>query len=367
MKYLQLFLTVVASALLMALAGCSDADLLAPAEDADRGEDGLLSKWEVPKPAPGVVVPVLSLTPDNSVEGIAVDRLGQVYAGNRRVQGGIKVNEILLVEGDGSAVVFVTLPDSDPSDTGLLGLVTDAIGNVYAALVAADPAVNGVYRIGRQGTPVERLAGSEAIIFPNALTFDARGTLYCTSSFGSAVWRYGKDGVFSKLIEHPLLEAIPDPAVPIDMPGANGIVFYPPNNLYVANTSQHSILRITLDPAGAAAGIELVAAGYPMINPDGLAVDAHEYLYTVLPASTAEEIGAPPTLPPVLGVNPHTGEMTPVISDDTLFDTPTSLAFGSGYYQKSLYVANAQLFGPGLGAGPGIVHVGADTPGFPGH
>ncbi len=112
---------------------------------------------------------------------------------------------------------------------GLLGLAIDRFGNLYAALASFNPDTHGVYRIGPDGTDIERLTGSENIAFPNALTFDIYGRLYVSDSTG-AIWRY-VDGTFGNdpWTQDPLLEPLPNDPFGFPLPGANGIGFYPPN------------------------------------------------------------------------------------------------------------------------------------------
>ncbi len=246
--------------------------------------------------------------------------------------------------------------------------MTDPPGRVYAALVTDNPSTQGVYRISKDGLTVERLPGSEQIAFANALTFDDDGNLYVTDSFTGKIWQYVAGGTFTEWLQHPLLEAVPVPGAPIPIPGANGIAFYPPNKLYVANTSQFSITRVYIEDDGSAGAVEsVVPFDFLLFAVDGISVDAHENVYGVLGAANAEETGSPP-IPPVVKVNALTGTVAPLILDASNFDTPTSLAFGTGgtWGRKHLYVVNAALFGPVTnGPGSGVVEVEAAVPGFP--
>lgn len=223
------------------------------------GDNALLAAGK--RLPPGRVETILPLPPGDSPEGIALDKHGNIYVSNRRTDATGRVSEIRRITPDGAVSVFATLPSASPDASGVLGLITDPSDNVYAAYVTQDPATHGVYRISRDGSVVERLAGSEAIIFPNALTFDARDNLYVTDSFGGAVWRYGRDETFSLWVQHGLLEAVPVEGAPFPIPGANGIAFFASNKLYVANTSQFSITRVRIAPDGSAGGVEMLAQG----------------------------------------------------------------------------------------------------------
>ena len=238
------------------------------------------------------------------------------------------------------------------------GLVTDLFGNIYAAFATANPSNNGVYRIKRNGK-VTRLKGSEDIGSPNSLTFDWKGNLYATDSykgpdFEGAVWYYNsRDRKFKVLIKDQLLNGVFDPAFG-DIPGANGIAFYPPNKLYVANTSQGLICRVTIGKFRNGSSIELVKQDPLLTTIDGIAVDIYENIYAVLPGCT---LGF--GLPPVVKLNIQSGVVTPIVLDNDLFDTPTSLAFGRGWGNwGSIFIANANLpYGQDPVAGPGVVKV----------
>ncbi|MCK5456511.1 MAG: hypothetical protein KAI45_05235, partial [Melioribacteraceae bacterium] len=244
------------------------------------------------------VIPILSLPKDESPEGIAVDNLGNIYISNTKGENG-SINEILLVGLNGSYTVFATLPGKGRA----LGLATDQEGSVYVAFKTEYPNTNGVYRIGSNGIPVH-LAGSEQMGSPNSLTFDDLGNLYVTDSykgkdFEGSVWCYNKmEQVFKLFIKDTLLDGGVPPVGPtFPLPGANGIAFYPPNKLYVANTKESSIIRITIGEFGNEPTIELVKKDSLLLNIDGIVVDKHENIYGVLPPSTLGALGAPPVPP----------------------------------------------------------------------
>ena len=316
---------------------------------------------------PGRVQTILSLPVGDSPEGIALDKHGNIYVGNRNRRAG-EVSEILRITRDGAVSVFATLPVAVPEAEGILGLATDPTGNVYAAYVTLDPATQGVYRISHNGSAMERLAGSQNISFANALVFDARGNLYVTDSFVGSVWRFGLDGTAELWVQHDLLEPLPFDPFGFPVPGANGIAFYPPNHLYVANTEKGLIAHIPIELHGGNAGTpELVAAGFDLLTIDGIAADTQGDIHGVVPGFTI--LGTSP----LIRVDPTTGEVTPTVSDSSeaaKFDVPLSLAFGMGVRdRKSVFVTNGDLALPGnpLGnPGPGVVQAGVGVPGFTG-
>ncbi len=336
------------------------------------------------KVAVGTVTPLLDLNksavpdfppaaPGDSPEGIAIDKSGNMYISNTR---GVdrSINEILRVTPNGIAEVYATLPGSGHAR----GLAIDNRGNVYVAF-ADNPDKKGVYRIRHNRNP-KRLEGSKNIGSPNALTFDSKGNLYCTSSlyedseFGGAIWRFGKEQTFERWFMSQYLDGASHHVAGV-LVGANGIVFYPPNKLYVANTSQNSISCIIIGKNDQPIGVEWSKSDFLLMNIDGIAVDVNENIYGVLPASTLNNIPGgfgPPPLPPLVMLNPSSQMVTPVvvIADAYNFNTPTSLAFGTGgsWNRKSVYIANAGLF---YGqshvpwSNPGVVEAYVGTPGQP--
>lgn len=374
MKNKILFICVLAAALFVW--SCNEKSPVAP-EFANQNET--LDK-KVPV---GTVTSILGLNKTTDVgfppldsydspEGITIDKSGIMYISNT-IGWDQSTNQILRVNLDGTSYVYATLPGSGHSR----GLATDRKGIVYVAFATKNQITNGVYRIGQDRNP-ERLEGSENIGSPNALTFDKKGNLYCTSSlyevtvYGGAIWRFGKEQTFERWFMNTCLDGGPHP-VAGELVGANGIVFYPPNKLYVANTAQNSVSRILIGRRGTAASIELVKQDDLLLNSiDGIAVDVHENIYGAMPGSTLGFIGAP-QVPPLLMLNPNTGIVTPIITSDGAsdFNTPTSLVFGTGgqWNRKSVFIANAALqYGQphDVWANPGVVEVYVGIPGKPG-
>lgn len=309
--------------------------------------------------APGQVERVLELTPRiDRLEGIAIDRRGNLFLGNDRLEGDVRVSEILQISPEGVTTVFATLnPTTDLINGGVAGLAVSPQGDVYAALPTFNPATHGVWRIGRGGA-AERLPGSEAMEFPNALAFDARGNLYVTDTPQGAVWRFGRNGSSEVWIRHELLS-----------PGgfgigANGIAFSPPRDLFVANTDRGLVARIPIRPDGRAGEPEVVATGFELLVIDGLAADAHGDLHAAI--AGASILGTAP----LVRIDSRTGAITPSTMEFGAFDFPTSLAFGAGRRdRKSVYVVNSGLFpeDPARMPRPGVVRVGVGVPGAPTH
>lgn len=315
-----------------------------------------------------------------SPEGIAFDSTGNMFITLRTYGAGvILTNEILRISPTGEETILADMGPAFPGAFGALGLETDPMGNVYVAMASYNEN-HGVWKIYPDGT-AEHLPGSENIFFPDGLTMDRKGNLYATDAdptpFGNGgVWKYDpKEGNFVLWLNHPLLvPAGPDPdgnpAV-----GANGIVFDPPNHLYVTNTQQSLLLHIDVMPDGSPGEVSIVAGGPPLLNPDGLTLDANGNVYATIPISTfpsevAAYYGLPP-LSPVIRIIPDTGELQPVLDpvnfpDLEYFDFPTSLAFGRGPRDhKSVFVVSmgAASYGFPFGTVPTLTQVGVGIPG----
>jgi sugar lactone lactonase YvrE len=321
--------------------------------------------------APGEVSPVLEFASPNSPEGIAVDKRGNIYVGVRfyDFSGMVTRSEILKLRRNGRVSVFANLPDIagvpaiDPAvGNGVLGLAADDDGNIYAAFDSRVDATKGIYRVDRKGNNLTRLTGSEGMIFPNFLTFDDDGNLYASDSFGGSIWRFPEpeddDEVAGALwvqdegLLEPTFVDIPGFGI---LPGINGIVFFPPNHIYAANTDKSLIARVDIGSDGDAETPQFVA-GVPF--PDGLAVDKNGDVYAVIPPHAL--LG----LPAVVKIDQANFSFIPIVIDPTGFDVPLSLVFGRGKSKRNVFVTNGELFGPGFGAGPNVLEVGIGVKGF---
>jgi sugar lactone lactonase YvrE len=340
---------------------------------------------------PLAVHSILRLPPGDHPEGIAVDPSGNVYVSNRRFVGSLRQAEVLRIDPDNRATVVTRLPDTaDPRGNGVLGLVTDRRGNLYAALDSRDPASRGVWRIDAEGSQAERLAGSEQMTFPNALTFDATGNLYATDSETGAIWRFpseasnesaawAQDELLAPFPFDPFGIPLPTGEVqPLSLPGANGIAFYPPNHLYVAITEKALVVHVPIEAEGRA-GKARVVAGEPMPvdtaewvpDPrlwtiDGIAVDVHGEIHGVIAACAivSRVTGLPPS--PLVRINPATGEVHAARTTVDAFHVPLSLAFGRATRDKwDVFVTNGALLSDLFpGPGPGVICAEVGVRGF---
>jgi sugar lactone lactonase YvrE len=307
-------------------------------------------------------------------EGVAVDKTGNAFTSVTDADG---VVQIWKFSRCGEASVLADLG----SIGGGGGLAVDTEGNVYLA-VSSIP-YNGVYVIDRNGG-VERLPGTENIVYPNALAFDQRGNLYVTETFSFAepncgifgsggIWRIPKGGVAELWVRNDLLSGTCPPALAAfgyPQLGANGIGFYH-GALYVANTDKALVVRVPVLSNGAAGQSEvwklvseipespLYGTGIPLTL-DGLAFDVHGNIYLAVP--TREAI--------VRITADGLSQETVAVYWEVPLDVPISLAFATSKGEGgNLFVTNGGFSAsivPGLEwAGPGLVKIEVGIPGLP--
>lgn len=277
-------------------------------------------------------------------EGVAVDKFGNVYVGLD------PLGKIVKFSPEGEMSDFAYLPAP-----GVLGLAVDAPGNVYAALVSVDENTQGVYKIDRDGNS-ERLPGTGAITFPNALAFDKRGNLYVTDTIFGAVWRIPPGGSAELWIQDETLVGfiLPDPGAPPFPIGANGIA-YRHGSLYVANTTEAQIVRIPVMKDGSAGTPEIFVKDPVELTPlDGIALDVHGNIYGVVIAQSK-----------LVKIDAQTKEITTLATAADGLDFPASLSFGTGKGDRqSVFVTNYAIGPPG-GTGPALMKVEVGEPGLP--
>ena len=282
-------------------------------------------------------------------EGVAVDKVGNVYVGLA------PLGKIVKFNPKGGVSDFAFLPPPTPFGIGILGLAVDAPGNVYAGLFSGDEATQGVYKVDRDGNS-ERLPGTEAITFPNALAFDKRGNLYVTDTIIGAVWRISPDGSVEMWIQDETLVGfiLPDPGAPPFPIGANGIV-YRHGSLYVANSTEAQIVRIPVLKDGSAGSPEIFVKDPVELSVlDGIALDVHGNIYGVVITQSK-----------LVKIDAQTKEIKTLATAEDGLDFPASLSFGTGKGDRqSVFVTNYAIGPPG-GTGPALMKVKVGEPGLP--
>ncbi len=296
----------------------------------------------------------------NKTGDVAVDKIGNVYVNVTDIDGHVKIWEFSPA-GDGPFQI---------ADIGIgtaYGLAVDAVGDLYANMIGIDPGDTGVYRIGRDGVPVQ-IAGTQQLVWPNALAFDQRGNLYVTESVSASgaggIWRIPPGGEAELWLRDPLLTGIGGILAKFPV-GANGIAFYH-GDLYIANSDKTLIVRIAIHPDGTPGQPDTwktleevsespLAGGLKPPAPDGIALDVHGNVYIAMVTRNA-----------VVRVNAEDQSQETIAvfgSDPELFapfDAPNSVAFGTGKgARQSLFVTNTN---PSL---RGLVKIEAGLPGLP--
>jgi sugar lactone lactonase YvrE len=292
-------------------------------------------------------------------EGIAVNRQGDVFIGV-----GFLGQIHKVPAGTTAAELFGVIPNFqiDPNlDFGILGLVVDAPGNVYAAVHSfSNLAMRGVWKFDRKTGTANKLVGTEAIVWPNDFTFDDEGNLYITDSLTGAVWRRSPAGSLNLWLYDPILLGTGLVGLYV---GANGIAYFE-DTLYVSVLEQQIVVEVPIVDGGLPGAPTVIAdfAGTLPPNalppiPDGLAMDVNGDIWVAVPGAQG------------IMVIRADGSIDVAASGDPL-DYPSTIAFGSGKAgNKTLYIANfsvGELFGdPTPRSGPGVVVLDVDVPGQP--
>ena len=273
-------------------------------------------------------------------EGLAVDKRGDVFVSLA------PLGEIRKIGRDGSESTLAQIIPAG-SFPGVLGLATDAPGNVYAAASTGDPATTGVYKVARDGS-FARLPGTEAIDLPNGVTLDKRGNLYVTDTTQGAVWRVPAGGGSAEVwFQSPLLEGDGSFGFPFPI-GANGIAFRH-NGVVVANSEGARLMHIPIEPDGTAGEATVLTEGPAIYGADGIAFDVHGNIWVAVIVQST-----------IIRVSPS-GDIETIATAADGLDFASSIAFGKN---SQLWVVNFAIGPPG-GHGPALLRFDAGVKGQP--
>ena len=285
-------------------------------------------------------------TPD-APESIVID-----HQGNKFISMSL-TGEIRKIAADGTQSTHAVLPNGvfsftppDPPNGGMTAMALDNDGTIYVNLVASDPANRGVWAVAPNGS-IRMLAQLPANALPNGIA-RRHDVLYIADSVLGVVWKVPTGGGAATIwLDDPLLK----PIIP-GLPGANGLQIFH-NEVYVANSSQGSIVAIDINPDGTAGAIRIHATGVPC---DDFAFDLQGNLYaTTDPFNT------------LLRVAPD-GSITTLLTAADGLDGPTSVAFGrTGADNFNLYICNAAYPFFSLTHRPSLMKLHLDVPGAPLH
>ena len=285
----------------------------------------------LPDYAPGV---------PESAEGLAVGLDGNIYvpSGGFNADGSVPGPAKLWVfNPSGHLIRTVTLTETVPPVLGIafnpangLAFIAD-LGN--GSVFKWDPVTNTTTLVAFLGVD----AG------PNAICFDAAGNVYISDSFQGIIWKTDKNG--NNLSQWVPANTLLTPGAGLNPPfGANGIEFNKARTtMFVANTANHTIIKIPVNSNGTADTPALFTTG---INaPDGIAIDAHDNLW--VDANQEDEIVV---IDPSGKVIAKRGDFNGISDNGTprglLF--PASLAFSLD--GKFIYTSNFALNLPFAGA-----------------
>lgn len=206
-------------------------------------------------------------------EGIEVDRDGNVYVGT--------VDASKPETSEGTLVVF------DPKGK-YLRTVNVAGSSRLLLDIRFHPQTGKLLVIdylGAKVLAVDPMTGSSSVFMTvtgknpglNDMTFDTAGNVYVTDSHEGIIWKVSKDGgEGTAWVESPLLKPLrPPPAI-----GANGLAF---NNkqtaLFVANTANDTIVTIPASGSPLEPGTPEVFVNHTGGGPDGLLIDEQDNLW----------------------------------------------------------------------------------------
>ncbi len=321
-------------------------------------------------------VEVVSEGPRPSLEGVAVDKTGNVFVSSTFT------GELLkFAPGSGDFDVFGTIDGwaAGGPGAGFLGLATDAQGNIYGA--AQWEGFTGVYKFDRKTGDETLIPGTDQMSFPNSIAFDKVGNMYTTDSNSTgiltselpgdvrgAIWRVDPNGNAMKWFESAQLGG--NGGASLETPvGANGIA-YRKGVLTVANAEGFSLWTVPIEGDGSAGNIDLLAGlgvtpDWPFLAgplgeipaiPDGIALDVHGAIYVASVAQNA-----------VFRVNTD-GSVDVLFHDPAgeVLNFPSSVAFGTGKgFKQTVYVVNL-AFGPTPPFAPAsLVAIDVGVPGMP--
>ncbi len=275
-----------------------------------------------------------------SAEGLAVGVDGNIYvpSGGFNASGAVPGQATLWVFSPlGHLLHTVTLTGTAPPVLGI------AFNPVNGLAFIADLGNGSVFKWNPVANTTSLVAALGAAAGPNAICFDAAGNVYISDSFQGIIWKTDPQGnnLTQWVASNPLLT----PGAGLNPPfGANGIEFnHDHTAMFVANTADHTIIKIPVNANGTAGTPALFTTG---INaPDGIAIDSHDNLWVA--ANQEDEIVV---IDPSGKVIAKRGGFDGIDDDGTplglLF--PASPAFSRD--GKYLYTSNFALYLPYAGA-----------------
>ena len=260
----------------------------------------------------------------------------------------------LPATGDDVANVRV-LPAARTGESGLTVEATDAVETLpaspigvtlapdgdalYAAVARGDGGTSGAYRVCLTGRPTVQLGSFGP--FPNDPVVDPPcHRLLVTESFTGRVYAVPLDGSGAAVwVDDPLLGPASE-----DGFGANGIARRD-RDVYVANSSRGSVVRVPIEPGGAAGTPEVYAESEQLVGTDGITFRGSTLYAAVNAQNAIRRVGTD-------------GSVETVVEGGVL-DFPSDVAF-DGAGDGDLFVANFATTSPTTGGGPRILRTSAN-------
>lgn len=267
---------------------------------------------------------VARLPGGDAAYGLALGPDGLLYAG------GLADGTIFAYWPSGALQQRISIPAGPSGQVSLRGLAFDSLGNLYAADLADGRTERGrIVKITPRGRQSVFASGLTA---PVGLAFDRSDVLYVTDGLNGVVRWISPDGASAPFAEDERLKPRARHGF-----GASGLAFAPGDSaLYVSNTADDRILKVTLNPDGSAGRLSELADGSSprdparwrglLDGPEGLAVDDRGNL--LVAAGRSDKVERYTAEGRLLGQVPA--------GPGAVFASPTSLALSGG----SVYVAN---------------------------
>lgn len=236
----------------------------------------------------------------NAPTGIASDALGNLYiadTGNHRVRK-VSSNGVITTVAGGATAGFSG--DNGPAASALLNAPVSVAVDASGTLYIADSGNHRVRRVSPQGI-ITTVAGSDpgagdggpgpkALLFqPSGVAFDSSGNLYIADTSNHRIRRVGIDGTISTLAGNGVAGYTGDNTIASrsQLNSPDGLAFDSAGNLYIADTGNHAIRRISGGVMSTVAGTGSPGNGgdggsatqATLFQPNAVAVDRGGTLY----------------------------------------------------------------------------------------
>ena len=263
----------------------------APEDTQDNVEDAASADIASTESATPYRARVYTRLPDTP-EGIGVDTQGNLYASL------FHTGQVVQLDEEGGYAHIAWIPSIEQSGKGhVLGLASDTEDNLYVAYKArskydrvGDPrhpacrdatdVSSGLYRIDaetREVTPVATRGDGWPFCFPDDVAVDDAGNVYLSDLTYAGIWKIAPDGRVTLWSEHPLLHWSAEPYSGFPL-GVNVIALdADQRNLYAATSGDPLVLRIPIQPDGAAGEPVVISRGHSLL--DGIALDEAGNIY----------------------------------------------------------------------------------------